>query len=142
MLCLAFKAGEGLFALPARDVAEVTPLVRLSPSPGAAPVLAGIMNHRGAVLPVADATMLITGKASRPWASTRILVLALPGGRSMGLMAERVLRTVDVDPASIHPPDSACAPYVTGMATRGDGVLQLLDPSRLPLETIFGEHAP
>lgn len=142
MLCLAFKAGGGRFALPARGVAEVTPLVRLCPSPGAPQALAGIMNHRGEPLPVADATMLIMGKASRPWASTRILVLALPSGRRLGLMAERVLRTVDIDPASVRPPDAACAPYVTGLAAWGDGVLQLLDPSRLPLEDLFPEQAP
>lgn len=142
MLYLAFKAGGGRFALPAKDVAEVTPLVRLSPVPGGPPSLAGLMNHRGAALPVVDVTRLITGRASRPFASTRILVTTLPGGRSIGLMAERVLRAIAIDPSQTRPPDAACAPYVSGVLTWDSEILQLLDPAVLPLETVFGDVAP
>ena len=142
MLYLAFKAAGGRFALPARDVAEVTPLVRLSPVPGGPPALAGLMNHRETALPVADLTWLIAGRASRPFASTRIMIITLPDGRRIGLMAERVLRGVNIDPGQARPPDAACAEYVSGVLPWDDGILQLLNPAALPLDGIFADHGP
>ncbi len=142
MLYLAFKAAGGRFALPARDVSEVTPLVRLSLVPGAPPALAGLMNHRGTALPVADLTLLLCGRASRPLASTRIMVTVVCGGRVIGLMAERVFRTVAVETGQALAPDAAGAPFITGVLTRDDDILQLLDPAALPLSEIFAHAHP
>jgi chemotaxis signal transduction protein len=126
MLHVSFKAAGARFAIPAREVEEITPLVELAPLPGAPPYVAGLMNHRGASLPVADMTWLLAGRASRPFASTRILVGLAAPGMPVGLMAERVLRTMDIDPAFLAPPGAPAAPYVAGVATDSGHVVQVL----------------
>jgi chemotaxis signal transduction protein len=137
MLFMTFKAAGTRFALPARDVDEITPLVELSPLPGSPAYVAGLMNHRGRGLPVADLTMLLAGRGSRPWASTRILVAEAGRGLTLGLMAERALKTMDLDPDGFAAPGAPAAPYVKSLALAGDELVQVLDVSRLlPAELI------
>jgi len=137
MLFVTFKAAGTRFALPARDVDEITPLVVIAPLPGSPPYVAGVMNHRGRSLPVADLTMLLAGARSRPFASTRILAVRVGGEFPLGLMAERVLKSMDLDPAAIRPPGAPAADYVLGVAPDGDDLVQVLDVSRLlPLELL------
>lgn len=137
MLFVTFKASGARFAIPARDVAEIAPLVETSPLPGAPGYVVGLMNHRGASLPVADLTMLLSGRGSRLWASTRILVARAAPELTVGLMAERVLKTADLDPEDIAPPGAPAAPYIRGVATEDGQLVQVLDLERiLPAELI------
>ncbi|WP_243313760.1 chemotaxis protein CheW [Fundidesulfovibrio agrisoli] len=134
MLFIAFKAAGTRFALPARMVEEVTPLVSLAPLAGAPGYVAGVMNHRGRPLPVADMNVLLAGKPSRPFASTRIVVAeprpgAKAGGRPalLGLMAERVFKTVELDEAAVSAPGAPAAPYIRGVAEHEGELVQILE---------------
>ncbi|MBI4805638.1 MAG: chemotaxis protein CheW [Desulfovibrio sp.] len=131
MLFVTFKASGTRFALPARSVDEITPLVALNLLPGAPDYLAGLMNHRGKSLPVADMSLLFTGKASRPWTSTRIMIVQAAPGLMLGLMAERVLKAMELDPDSITPPGAPSAPYVLGVATAGDELVQVIEIEKI-----------
>ena len=92
MLCVLFKAAGQRYAIKALLVDEVTPLTRLSPLPGAPDYMAGVMNLRGEPIPVADLSMLLCGRPSRRWASTRILavrLVAADGGDAPPASAEQ-----------------------------------------------------
>jgi len=129
MLLVMFKAAGARYALPARDVEEIIPLVRLAPLPGAPDYMAGLMNHRGANLPVADLTFLLAGRPSRPWTSTRIVAAWAAPGLKAGFMVEKAMRTLDVDPAALAPPGAPAAPYVRAVIPRDDELVQVLDLS-------------
>jgi chemotaxis-related protein WspB len=131
MLFVTFKASGTRFALPARSVDEITPLVMLDLLPGAPVYLAGLMNHRGKSLPVADMSLLLAGKASRPWTSTRIMVVQAAPGLTVGLMAERVLKAVELDPNDIAVPGAPAAPYIRGVATAGDELVQVIEIEKI-----------
>ncbi len=137
MLAITFKAAGNRYALPVLRVEEVTPLVSLAPLPGAPDYIRGVMNHRGTPLPVADLNVLLAGKPSRELASTRIMVARAAGDALLGLMAERVLKTVDVDPGDILPPAAPAAPYVQGAAIMQREPVHLIDVERvLPAELL------
>lgn len=51
---LLFEMGKMLFATDLEPVLEVVPIERLSPVPLAPPILSGLMNLRGAVIPAVD----------------------------------------------------------------------------------------
>ena len=146
MLAVSFKAAGARYAVPAGDIEEVLPLVSLLPLPGAPEYLAGLANHRGRPLPVADLSQLLAGRPSRPLASTRILAVRLPSGRLAGLMAERTLKTLTLETDRITPPPAPAAPYVSGVAVLDGTLVELLDVSRLLpedlLEKLAGEAAP
>jgi len=131
VLFVTFKASGTRFALPARSVDEITPLVSMNLLPGAPGYLAGLMNHRGKSLPVADMTLLLTGKASRPWASTRIMIVQAGPGLMLGLMAERVLKAMELDPGTFTLPGAPSAPYVRGVATAGGELIQVIEIEKI-----------
>lgn len=142
MLFVTFKAAGTRFALPARSVDEITPLVEMDLLPGAPDYLSGLMNHRGKSLPVADMSLLLTGKASRSWASTRIMVVQAAPGLMVGLMAERVLKAMDLDPDAVAAPGAPAAPYVLGVATAGDELVQVLEIEKiLPADLVVSLKA-
>jgi len=142
MLYVTFKASGSRFALPARMVEEVTPLVSLTRLPGAPDYVAGVMNHRGRPLPVADMSVLLAGRPSRPWASTRIVVVEpgpCAGARPalLGLLAERVFKTLELDEGDIAAPGAPAAPYIRGVAEHEGEVVQILElKAILPAELL------
>ena len=107
MLFLIFRLDDDRYALAASEVAEVLPMVRLKRFPKAPPAVAGALDYHGAPVPVVDLCALMLGRAARPWASTRILVVTLPDAagapRLLGLLAERATETVRLDPEAFTP---------------------------------------
>jgi chemotaxis-related protein WspB len=98
MLLLLFKIGEEHFAMATRQVRKVVPRVALTRIPSAPDFAAGLMNYRGALIPVVDLCRLATGKSSALKISTRIILVdyTLADGRPdiLGLLAEHVVETV------------------------------------------------
>jgi chemotaxis-related protein WspB len=54
MLFLLFQLGEERYALDTSHVAEVLPLVAITPIPQAPTGVAGLFNYRGAPVPAID----------------------------------------------------------------------------------------
>lgn len=133
MLFVTLKAAGSRYALPAREVLEIIPLVRIVKLPGSPDYVAGLMNYRGERLPVVDLGRLLADRPSRPWASTRILVARDASGLTAGFMAERVVKTLNIDPARLETPGAPAAPYVRAVAPNPDGedLVQVLDLSRV-----------
>lgn len=126
MLYLLLRMGTERYALEARRIVEVVPMVEFRPLPHAAPYVAGVFDYRGAVVPVIDLCRLATPSACRALLTTRIVLVDYPdkdgGTRVLGLLAEQVTETVklkdtDFQPAGIDVPD---APFL-GELTRIDG---------------------
>ena len=137
MLLLQFQAGKDRYGLDVTRVIEVIPMVVFRPLPHADPAVAGIFNYRGTMAPVIDLTFLLTGEASRPLFSTRVILVDYPGRDGerhiLGLLAERVTETVfcteeDLLPAGI---DVAGAPYLGDLLLHAGGMIQRVAIERL-----------
>jgi len=98
MLFLLFQAGKDRYAIGAREVVEVVPLVRFKSIPHAPHWVAGVFSYRGTAIPVVDLTQLMVERPSRGWMSTRIIVVSLRAENGekhlLGLLAEKVRETV------------------------------------------------
>src|SRR3954471_20480377 len=98
MLFLLFELGPDRYALDAREVAEVLPLVTLKHIPHAPPAVAGIFNSRGPPVPVVDGSQLALGRPAERRLSTRIVLVHHEDDdgerRLLGLIVERVTQTV------------------------------------------------
>ena len=91
-----FRLGEESYGLPAQAVVEVVNLPDgLQPPPGRSRGLAGVMNHRGAALPVIDAAERM-GLGSREISRRRVLVLETQGHRC-GLIVDAVEQLTRVE---------------------------------------------
>ena len=78
MLCLILQIGDTRYALDARQVLEVLPLVQAQPGPSAAPGVVGLMNYRGEPAPIVDLSLLYCGRPARNLFSTRIVLVRAP----------------------------------------------------------------
>lgn len=134
MMLLLFRAGADRYGIEAARVVEVGPLVDLRPAPGTVPGFLGWCNFRGRVTPVVDLSQVMAGQAARPFLSTRLVFVDLPGpgGRPfrLGLAAEAVTETLQVapgelQPAGIHLPG---VPYLGGVVLDGEGkMIQVIE---------------
>ncbi len=93
MLFLVFELARDRYALDVSQVAEVLPLVAIKQIPQAPPAVAGILNYRGAPVPVIDVSQLTLGRPAERRLSTRIVLVHYPDAdgqtRLLGLIAER-----------------------------------------------------
>ena len=98
MLYLLFELGKDRYALEARQVVEVLPLLEFKRIPRAIPGLAGLCNYHGNAIPLIDLTELSLGRPSQAKMSTRIIVTNYvndSGERHpIGVLAERVTETI------------------------------------------------
>lgn len=141
MLMLLFSIGASRYALPARDVIEIIPLVNLRPVPKAPAGIAGVFNYRGVVAPAIDMRAALEGKPSQPLFSTRILIVngARDGeARPLGLIVERASDAVELPDSEaqstgVTSPD---APYLAAVHHYDGAMVQRIDPLLLLPESI------
>ena len=131
MLFLLFQIGAGRYAIEARRVVEVLPLMRVDRVPGAS---AAMVCYRGEPLPVIDLSAMILDQPSAQKLSTRILVITRADGTRLGLIAERANETLkrereDFVPSGVVVKD---APWLGPVTRDGRGFVQWIDPDQLP----------
>jgi chemotaxis-related protein WspB len=106
MLFLLFQLGADRYALPARDVVEVVPLVTLKEHPGAPRGVAGLMDYRGQAVPVVDVSALALGRPGARRVSTRLFLVNYPtpsGVRLLGLIAEHATEMMQKPEVEFQP---------------------------------------
>ncbi|MEN4917966.1 chemotaxis protein CheW [Achromobacter spanius] len=130
-LYLLFRIGADRYALDAADIAEVLGLRAFKQVPGAPHWVAGMMQRRGAAVPVLDMSALAGAGAAAAVTSTRLAMVryradALAGERLLGLILEQATETVHYDPAAFQPHalDNAEARYLGPVLSDAQGMVQ------------------
>ena len=141
---VTFRSGAEEYGLPIESVAEVVRPLRITPLPRMPEFVEGVINLRGAIIPVVDLRRRFlaagTGGGGR---SSRMVIArgAVPeaqSGPSAGLLAlvvddvheVRTVPTERIEPA----PEAALganAEFIAGMAKDGDRLIVLLDIPKL-----------
>jgi chemotaxis-related protein WspB len=137
MLFLLFELGQDRYVLDAREVAEVLPLIAIKRVPQAPPAVAGLVNYRGAPVPVIDVSQLTLGQPAQRRLSTRIVLVRYPDAhgetRLLGLIAERATQMVrrdETDFVASGVTDQG-ASYLGPVAPDERGLLQWIDARTL-----------
>ena len=134
---LRMAVGSELLAVAIEHVREILQVAKLTPLPRTPDFVRGVMNLRGAVVPVIDLAARLGGAATELGRRSCIVVVntvALPDAQGhpqptpvvMGLLVDAVFDVFDRSAAEIEPTPAlgtAIAPqYLSGM-TRADGKL-------------------
>lgn len=136
-LLLTFQIGSERYATGVGEVIEVVPVVRLRALPLAEAWVAGVFDYRGIATPVIDLCQIFEQRPARHSMSTRIVVVSYPTGarqtRPLGLIAERVTETIRLSADAFQDTgvDSSAAPFLGGVYHHTQGLLQLVDVTRL-----------
>ena len=137
MLFIVFKAGNANYALEARQVIEVVPLVTLRACPNAPAYIAGLANYRGTGVPIVDLGRLVGDAPCAVYLSTRIILTPYAGEgdqqRVIGLLAETVTNTVEREETDFGQ-NNVAAPGTPGLgklAVSGTGFIQRIVVAQL-----------
>lgn len=137
MLWVVFHLGKDRYALAAKQVVEVLPLVHLKQLPQAPAGVAGMFLYRGQPVPVVDLTQLALRQNSADRLSTRILLTAYTNAAGekhlLGLMAERVTETLsraEKDFSEV-PVRTDGAPYLGPVTKDAQGLIQRVELAQI-----------
>lgn len=128
---LVFALGEHRFAVPASSVVEVVRVVASAALPGAPAIVEGVINVRGALVPVLD----IRARFGVPPISVdpeQHLIIARAGRCTVALRVDRALDLTTVAEDAVEAVERVApgTPLVAGVARLPDGVLVIHDLDR------------
>jgi chemotaxis-related protein WspB len=142
MLLLQFCMGEARYVLPASEVVEVIPFVKLEPLPHVPPSVAGLLCYRGSSIPVVDLCQIILARPCAQRLSTRVIVVERNhhGSRyRLGMLVEKATEAKRIDDhefvdSGITNPET---PYLQGVARDEQGLLQRISTDSILADTDF-----
>jgi purine-binding chemotaxis protein CheW len=126
---LTFQLGDQEYGLPIDDVVQVVRMVAITRAPKAPPVVAGMLNLRGKVIPVVDLRERFD-LPSRPCGLNDHLLIAQSEGRTMALIVDlvnavRLLSAESIDRAAGN--GSGMTDYLAAVGKLSDRLLLILD---------------
>lgn len=127
---LAFELEGMRFGLPIAVVKELLRSVAITPLPESPPVVPGVVNVRGTIVPVVDLRVRFR-LPPKPVSPADHLILVQAGPRLVAIQADRAtdllpLEARDIESASRISPGVR---YLTGIAGLPDSLILILDPA-------------
>lgn len=161
---LRMAVGPEVLAVPIAEVREILQLSRLTPLPRTPEFVRGVMNLRGAVVPVIDLASRLGGPATQIGRRSCIVVVELRAGAAVddasvpadqalvvvGLLVDAVYEVFDTLPGEIEavPPlgTRVAADALDGMTRARGEVVGILSLQRVlahrELSTLISNHQP
>jgi len=129
-----FRLKDDLYAVDIMRIKEIIRPQKLTPLPQAPSFIDGIINLRGAVIPVVDLRKRFGMPGRELTMSTRLLIVRL-SGQTLGLVVDDVTEVVTIPVSDIKPPpvvsDGLIVNHLLGVCLSGDNLVMLLDIDRL-----------
>ncbi|MEG1039155.1 MAG: chemotaxis protein CheW [Pseudomonas sp.] len=143
VLHLLFRIAEQRFALDAHEVAEVLPRLPLKPIAHTPDWVAGVLAHRGALVPVIDIGALSFGLPAPIRTSTRLVLVHYRVDPQrpellLGLILEQATDTLRCQPDEFQPYglDNQQAPYLGPVREDAHGLVQRISVQDLLSEAV------
>jgi purine-binding chemotaxis protein CheW len=136
---LTFDLDHQTYGLPIDMVREIFQLGKISPVPGTPPYIAGVMNLRGKVIPIADLRVRLGLPKIAPTKTSGIIVVESPHGET-GVIVDGIQEVVDfaadqIDTAPIRATGDDAHSLVSGIGKQKEKVTVLLDLTHLVVST-------
>lgn len=143
---LTFALGDEMFAIDIRGIKEIIEYGGLTTVPMMPGFIRGVINLRGAVVPVVDLSVRFGRVPTVLGRRTCIVIIEVAtdnGWQDVGVVVDAVSEVLEIASASIEPPPSfgarIRADFISGMALLGTGFVILLDVQRvLSVEDMAG----
>jgi purine-binding chemotaxis protein CheW len=126
-------AGEeyGVDILTVREIRGWSRVTRIPQTPD---YLLGVLNLRGAIVPIMDLRLRF-GLERESYGDNTVMIIVAVDERLFGIVVDAVSDVVDIDPAAIKPvPDMGVVVdtrYLKGLATHVERMVMLLDEEKL-----------
>ncbi len=131
---LTFMLDKELFGISILDVKEIIEYVDITEVPMMPSCIRGVINVRGAVVPVMDVVVRFGRPPTAVSKKTCIVIIEMPGNDGsvmLGMLVDAVNAVLDIAPADIEPPPAFGArmrsDFIAGMAKVNDKFVVLLN---------------
>ena len=135
---IAFRIGEQEFCVDIMAVREIRGWTPATPLPRAPGFMKGVINLRGAVLPIIDLSARFGLRTSEPTAR-HVIMVAHVGGRLVGLLVDAVSDIIQLTDEAMQPtPDVASEQvktFVKGIFALDGRMITLIELERIIPET-------
>ena len=148
---LTFNLGDEVFAMDIRTVREIIQHAALTIVPLMPSFIRGVVNLRGAVVPVIDLKSRFGRPAAQVGKKTCIVIFDASRDNEkieLGLMVDAVSEVIEIPPSQIEPPPqfgtSIQRDYIRGLGKVDGEFIVILEPERaLNIEdmALLAEHA-
>ena len=136
---LTFVLAGELFAIPILSVQEIRGWEAVSRIPQSPDHVLGVINLRGAVVPVLDLRTRLSIERVDKTSTTVVIVVRIsaPSGAqaTVGLVVDAVSDVVNIDTAHVNPAPAVCGSvdthFLHGLSSIEDRLVMLLDLTRL-----------
>ena len=134
---VAFGVADGDYAVDIMRIKEIINPIAVRPMPKAPPFIEGVLELRGAILPVIDVRKRFDLPSTEPTRSTKYLIVALDIGAAriiVALIVDRVSEPLRVPRADIKPAPRLSVSeraFFTGVVAHHAKMLMVLDVDAL-----------
>ena len=129
-----FRLGEDIYAVDIMRIREIIRPQKLASLPNALSFVEGVLNLRGAVIPVIDLRKRFDMPPRELDQNRRLLIISL-AICDMGIAVDEVTEVITIPIANIKPPPQVTrgvdAEYLLGVCLAQDSLIMLLNPDRL-----------
>lgn len=131
---LTFSLADEEYGIDILAVREIRGWSRVTRIPQAPAYVLGVLNLRGAIVPVMDLRLRF-GLERENYGDNTVVIIVAIAERLFGIVVDAVSDVVDIDPAAIKPvPDLGAVVdtrYLKGLATHVERMVMLLDVEKL-----------
>ncbi len=138
--CLSFRLGGQAYAVDILSVQEIRRYTQPTSLPDVPVYLSGVINLRGAVVPVLDLRLRFNLEA--PQDRLTVIIVVAVRGKSVGLVVDEVTSVIEVATNTLRAAPMLArgvdTSFISGLIANGDSLVTLLDVVRLVSEEISG----
>jgi purine-binding chemotaxis protein CheW len=137
MQLVAFGVADGDYALDIMRIKEIINPVPVTPMPKAPPFIEGVIELRGAILPLVDVRKRFDLPTTAPTRATKVLIVSVDLGEQraiLGLVVDRVSEPLRVPKAEVKPAPRLSVSeraFFTGVVAHHGKMLMVLDVDAL-----------
>jgi purine-binding chemotaxis protein CheW len=129
-----FRLGEDLYAVDIMRIKEIIRPQKLVTLPKAPRFVEGVLNLRGAVIPVIDLRKRFEMPALEIDQSRRLLIVTV-ARHALGVVVDEVTEVITIPVVNIKPPPQVTqgvgAEYLVGVCLVQESLIMLLNPDRI-----------
>ncbi len=131
---LTFSLADEEYGVDILSVREIRGWSRVTRIPQTPAYLLGVLNLRGAIVPIMDLRLRF-GLERETYGDSTVVIIVAVADRLFGIVVDAVSDVADIDPAAIKPvPDMGAivdTRYLKGLATHVERMVMLLDVEKL-----------
>ena len=136
--CLTYRLGDQVYALDILVIQEIRRFTQPTRLPDVSPFISGVMNLRGAVVPIFDLRVRF-GLDAPVDRLTSVIVVGV-GSRSVGLVVDEVIKVLRVPSEGVRAAPNLSehvdSSFIVSLIPDGEDLVTLLDVAKLVQEEI------